>query len=355
MPRLVSPDPEPISVGELATFLGGRLIAGDPQRLIHRIAPTDRAGPGDVTFVTNRRYLGALIDSGAEAVILGDEADVPSPPTMAVIVVDAPYVAFARTAQRLSPGPPRPAPGLHPTAVVDPTALLGRDVAAGPHVYIGPRAQVGDRVVLHAGVHLEVDCKVGNDTVLYNRVVVRHGCRMGARCIVHPGAVIGADGFGFARATEGPVKIPQMGRVTIEDDVEIGANATIDRGTFDDTFVGRGAKIDNLVQVGHNVRIGPGCILVAQSGVAGSSELEAKAVLGAQSGVSGHLTVGAGATVYGQAGVMKDVPAGASVAGSPAEPRTAFFRSILLIRKLDGWGERVRELERAVRALKDRL
>ena len=340
------------TVADLAAALGGRL-SGDGDRPLTGVAPVETAGPGHVTFVTNPRYLAKLPASRAAAVILASEnVNAARPPDMAAILVEDPHSAFAKAAQRLLPSPPRPPVGVHASAVIDPKARLERGVAVGPLTYVGPDAHVGADAVLHAGVHIEAGAHIGAASVLYNRVVVRHGCRIGARCVVHPGAVIGADGFGFARPADGlPLKIPQVGRVIIEDDVEIGANTTIDRGTFDDTRVGRGAKLDNLIQVGHNVSIGEGCILVAQSGVAGSSRIEAGAALGAQAGVSGHITVGAGATVYGQAGVIKDVPPGAAVAGTPAEPRGAFFRAVSRIRKLDGWGERVRELERAVKAL----
>lgn len=345
-----------VTVGELAAYLGGRLTdalgrAADPEIVIRRLSPPDRAGPDAVAVVSAARHL-AVLSADAGAVITSSAvAARPSRFGGPFILVDDPYLAFARTAQRLHPPPPRPPPGVHPQAFVDPSAFLGAGVAVGPMAYVGRRARLEDHAVLYPGAHVEEDSAIGAGTVLYNNVTVRHGCRIGARCIVHPGVVIGADGFGYARTVDGPTKIPHVGGVMIEDDVEIGANTTIDRGTFEDTRVGRGAKLDNLVQVGHNVVIGPGCILVAQCGVAGSSRIESGAVLGAQSGVSGHLTVGRGATVYGQAGVMRDVGPGEQVAGAPAQPRTSFFRAVLRVRKLDGWAERVRQLERAVRGL----
>ncbi|MEM7675121.1 MAG: UDP-3-O-(3-hydroxymyristoyl)glucosamine N-acyltransferase [Myxococcota bacterium] len=341
----------PLTIAQLAELVEGRCVGGDPARTIRSIEPTPVAGPHSVTFLTDPRYREILSKSSAAAVILTEADLVARPEPMTAIVVPDAYLGFARAAQQLAPLPPRPAPGMHPSAVVDAGAEIGPDAAIGPLVYVGPGAMIGARAVLHAGVHVEQNARVGPDSIVYNRVVIRHGCRIGARCILHPGVVIGADGFGFARPPSGgAVKIPQVGAVDVADDVEIGANATIDRGTFGDTRIGRGAKIDNLVQVGHNVSIGAGAILVAQSGVAGSSKLEDGAVLGAQSGVSGHLVVGAGATVYGQAGVMRDIPAGAKVAGTPAEDRTSFFRSISRLRKLDSWVERVRQLERALSA-----
>ncbi|MEL6210493.1 MAG: UDP-3-O-(3-hydroxymyristoyl)glucosamine N-acyltransferase, partial [Pseudomonadota bacterium] len=343
-------------------LLEGRCVGGDPDRVIRSIAPTSVAGPASVTFLTSPRYRDALSKSTAAAVILAESDLVYRPASMVAIVVSNASIGFARAAQRLSPRPPQPAEGVHSSAVVEGSARLEAGVAVGPLAYVGPRAVIGARAVLHAGAQVEQGATIGPDSIVYNRAVIRHGCRIGARCIVHPGAVIGADGFGFAGGTTGgsggatidPIKIPQVGGVEIEDDVEIGANATVDRGTFADTRIGRGAKIDNLVQVGHNASIGAGAILVAQSGVAGSSVLEDGVVLGAQSGISGHLVVGARAVVYGQAGVMRDVPAGAKVAGTPAEDRTSFFRSISRLRKLDSLVERVRELERAFSALTNR-
>ncbi len=328
---------------------------GDRQKVLRRVAPPRSAGPDALTFVSDRRYLLHLSNTAAGAVLLPRGVSVPDgrPVGLSVLFVEDAYRAFARAAQWLQPPPPRPTVGIHTTAIIDGRATLGLSAAVGPLVYVGPGAQIGARTVLHVGVHVEADAVVGDDCVLYNRVVVRHGCRIGARCIIQPGAVIGGDGFGFAPdpSPSGPVKIPHVGGVIIEDDVEIGANATVDRGTFDDTRIGRGTKIDNLVMVAHNVRVGPGCILVAQSGVAGSSRLNDGVILGAQSGVAGHLTVGDRATVYGQAGVMRDVAAGSRVAGTPAEPVKSFFRTISRLRKLDGWARRVRELEQAVKAL----
>ena len=343
-----------LSLTDVAALVGGRVVGGAPSRRVTRVAPTHDAGTDAITFITDARYLAVLERSAAAAVLLAPvHLSGARPADMAAIVVEDPYLALAQVAQRLAPQPPRPV-GVHRTAEIDPTADVAADVAIGPFVYVGPRAKIGAGAVLYAGVHVEADARIGAATILFDHVVVRHACQVGDRCTLHPGVVVGADGFGFARRDGAPAKIPQVGIAVLEDDVEVGANATIDRATFGETRVGRGTKIDNLVQIGHNARVGEGCILVAQSGIAGSSRLEDGAILGAQSGVSGHLTIGARATVYGQAGVMRDVPSGATVAGTPAEDRASFFRGVLRIRKLDEWVERVRELERAVRALTER-
>lgn len=342
------------TVREIAELVGGRLISGDPGRRVWRIMPTDQADEDAVTFVTKPRYFAKLASTRAAAVMLSPEilsrSDVRIPIGVAVIGVDEPYLAFARAAQALAARVPHPE-GIHAFAVVDQTAHVGRGVAIGPFVHVGPGAEIGDGAVLHPGVHVEANAKVGPGTILYNHVVIRHGCVVGAQCILHPGVVIGSDGFGFARRQdpgERPqhVKIPQAGNVLIEDEVEIGANSCVDRAALGTTRIGEGTKIDNLVQIGHNVEVGRGCILVAQSGVAGSSRLGDDVILGAQAGISGHIDVGEGAVIFGQSGVMDDVPPQAGVMGSPAVSQGEHFRRIVRVGKLEALFRRVKNLER---------
>jgi UDP-3-O-[3-hydroxymyristoyl] glucosamine N-acyltransferase len=325
---------------------------------------TEDAVEDAVTFVTKPKYFEQLAKTRAGAVMLCPEFltrdEVSIPAAVAVIAVARPYVAFARAAQALARRVPAPV-GIHRSAVIEEGAILGRDVAIGPFVYVGSGARVGDGAVLYAGVHVEAHAEVGAGSVLYNHVVIRHGCLVGARCILHPGVVIGSDGFGFAQdgcresaGGEGDgapvqhVKIPQLGDVRVEDEVEIGANSCVDRAALGTTRIGAGTKIDNLVQVGHNVQIGPGCILVAQSGVAGSSRLGRSVILGAQSGISGHVEVGDHATVYGQSGVMENVAPGGRVMGSPSTSQAEHFRNVVLVAKLDSLYRRVKKLERAL-------
>jgi UDP-3-O-[3-hydroxymyristoyl] glucosamine N-acyltransferase len=245
----------------------------------------------------------------------------------------------------------RPAPGVHATAVVSPEAELGPEVAVGPHCVVEAGARLGARVVLGAGCYVGRDAQIGDDTWLWPRVVVRDECVLGARCIVHPGAVIGGDGFGFAFDQGRYHKVPQVGNVVVGDDVEIGANACIDRATTDSTRIGDGSKIDNLVQIGHNVVVGPHCIIVAQVGIAGSTELEDHVTLGGQAGLVGHIKVGAGAMVGAQSGVTKSVPAETIVTGYPAVPHTAWKRLYAFLQKLPQLFQRTRELERRVEAI----
>lgn len=352
--------PFDIAVGALAERLGGRVVRGDPDVRVRRVMPTDLAEPDALTFVTKAKYVGALAKTQAAAVMLTPamaETEVANIPEAVVIVeVERPYVAYARAAQALAGRTPAPE-GWHPSAVVEAGADVSKEASLGPFVFVGAGAVVGPGAVLFPGVHVHAEAQVGAGSVLYDNVVVRHGCAVGARCILHPGVVIGADGFGFAQEP-GPdgvehVKIPQLGDVVVEDDVEIGANTCVDRGALGTTHIGRGSKIDNLVQIGHNVEIGAGAILVAQSGVAGSSRLGKEVILGAQCGISGHLKIGDRALVHGQAGVMDDLDDGAVVVGAPAVDKREFFKSVVRTRKLGDLFDRVKELERRLAAQED--
>ena len=348
----------PMTINELASIVGGRVISGDPALSVHRVMPIEAAADDAITFVTKPKYL-AHLESTRAVALLADPAmlsqdGVVVPERLAVIGVEHPYVAFAKVAQALADEVPRPL-GVHPSAAIDPGATIGADVAIGPFVYVGPGACIGEGAVLYPGVHVCDGARVGAGSVLYNHVVIRHGCRVGERCILHAGVVIGSDGFGFAQELAGSdlrhVKIPQVGHVVIEDDVEIGANSCVDRGTLGATRVGAQTKIDNLVQVGHNVQIGAKSILVAQSGVAGSSKLGEATILGAQSGISGHIELGANVMVYGQSGVMQNLEAGDKVCGTPAVPVKEFFRNVVRVGKLEALVARVKKLERALEKL----
>jgi UDP-3-O-[3-hydroxymyristoyl] glucosamine N-acyltransferase len=259
-----------------------------------------------------------------------DVAD--APPGMALLVHKNPYLGYALAAEALYP-PPSRRTRMHASAVIDESAIIGLGCDIGPGAVIGPRAEIGARtligpnVVIGRGVILGSDCRIASGASITHALI-------GNRVAIYPGARIGQDGFGYAFGSDGFVKVPQLGRVIIEDNVEIGANTTIDRGAGPDTFIGKGSIIDNLVQIAHNVHIGPGSILVAQSGVAGSSRLGAGAVLAAQAGVAGHLHIGAGSRVAAKSGVMRDVPEKTDVCGSPAVPNRQFFRQTAWLEKM---------------------
>ena len=334
------------TLGELAEALGATL-EGDPRRVVTGVAPLQSAGPDQVSFVTNARYHDAAKVSRAGAFVAGaDAAGLPAP----VLRVRAPQQALVDLLNLFHP-PAAVVPGVHPSAViaadarVDPTAAVAAHAVVDAGARIGPRVRVGPLVYVGGGV------EIGEDSVLGAHVVVLAGVRLGRRVVVHPGAVLGADGFGFAFDGAQHRKIPQTGSVLIEDDVEIGANTTIDRATFGDTIVRRGTKIDNLVQIGHNVEVGEHSILVAQVGISGSSRLGRGVVLAGQVGVADHVTIGDGALVGAQAGVPSSLDAGGKFLGTPARPILEAKRIMAAEAKLPELLRRVRALERRLAAL----
>ena len=275
------------TLAELAIELGGAVV-GDGAVVIRGVAGIREALPGDLTFLANARYESHLTETRASAVICDRQ---PRECAIPMLQVDNPYLAFQQAVRVFRPDLHRPAPGVHPTAVIAPDAVLGEDVSIGPYCVIESGARLGARAVVMAGGYIGGRAEVGEASFLYPRVVIREECVIGARCILHAGVVIGADGFGFAFDVGRYHKVPQVGNVVIGDDVEIGANSCVDRATTDSTRIGDGSKLDNLVQIGHNVNIGRHCIVVAQVGIAGSTELEDYVTLGGQAGIAGHLRI----------------------------------------------------------------
>jgi UDP-3-O-[3-hydroxymyristoyl] glucosamine N-acyltransferase len=307
------------------------------------IKPLDQAGPDDLSFVAHPRYRRAAETSRAAGLIVGEEGIAPG---RNLILVKNPYAALA-AAMGLFYAEARPAPGISPQALLGEGTRLGRDVSIGPFVVTGRGCSIGDRSALMPGVVLGDEVRLGEDSILHAGVVVYSRSVLGARVIVHASSVIGSDGFGYAEAGGGRTKIPQVGNVVIEDDVEIGACTTIDRATFGSTIVGRGAKIDNLVQIGHNVTIGEDTVLVAQSGIAGSTRLGRGVILAGQSGAAGHLSIGDRSVVGAKSAVLQDVPPGSFVVGHPAADHREWKRSQAALRRLPGLLRAVARLERA--------
>ncbi len=335
---------------ELAARLGCEL-RGDGDVEITGVAGIEEAGPGDLTFLANRRYVPLLATTRAAAVIVGPKREAPLP----CLVSDNPYLTFARAVALVRPRP-QPAPGVDPSARVDPTAELSPDVHVGALAVVGPGVRVGARSVIHPQVVLSEGVEVGEDCVLHSAVQVREHCRLGHRVIVQNGAIIGADGFGFARDGEGRYhKFPQVGIVVIEDDVEIGALTAVDRAALGETRIARGCKLDNLVQIGHSVTVGEHTVLAGQVGIAGSSHVGKGATLAGQVGVAGHLTIGDGAIATAQTGIPSSIEAGQVVSGYPAIDNRSWLRSSAVFVKLPDLQKRVRELERRIEALADRL
>lgn len=338
------------TLAELAAELGGTVV-GDGSVRIQGVAGIREAQPGDLTFLANSRYDGYLQDTRAAAVICSRE---PREARVPLLQVDNPYLAFQRAVRLFRPELYQPLPGVHPSAVVSPAATLGEGASVGAHCVVEAGARVGARAVLMPGCYLGVQASVGDDSLLYPHVVVREECVVGDRCILHPGVVIGADGFGFAFDAGRYHKVPQVGNVVVGNDVEIGANTTVDRATTDATRIGDGTKIDNLVQIGHNVVIGRHCIIVAQVGISGSTELEDHVTLGGQSGLVGHIRLGRGSQVGAQSGVSKSVPAGATVFGSPAAPLAFVKRLNAYLQRLPQLFDRAKQLEERVNKLEQK-
>jgi UDP-3-O-[3-hydroxymyristoyl] glucosamine N-acyltransferase len=329
------------TLGELAAEVGGRVI-GDEGRPIEGIRTLEAAGPADLSFLTGTRYLAAARASRAGAVLVARETDGLGADQL---VVAKPSLALSRLLDRFHPRVP-PAPGIHPTAVVAADAEVAGDAEVGPYAVIGRGARIGAGVVVGAHVVVGDGCEVGDGSVLHPHVVLYRRTRLGDRVEVHAGVVLGADGFGYATDRGVHHKIPQVGDVDVGDDVEIGALSAIDRALLGTTRVGAGTKIDNLVQVGHNVEIGPASILCGQAGVAGSARLGAGVVLAGQVGVAGHLTVGDGVQVASKSAVYDSVEPGSAVAGVPAGPIGRWRRQQALLRRLEDLFRRVRLLEK---------
>ncbi|NTV10257.1 MAG: UDP-3-O-(3-hydroxymyristoyl)glucosamine N-acyltransferase [Zoogloea sp.] len=330
------------TLGALVAQLGGDLI-GDPALEISRIASLENATAGDIAFLSNPKLQPQLDASGASAFILGpDAAGLTDRPR---IVTRNPYLYFARTAQVLNP-PKSAAVGVHPSAVVD--SALPATVSVGPHVSIGRDCMIGEGVVIGPGCHLGDRVVIGAGSRLNAHVVIYDGCLIGERAIVHSGAVIGADGFGFARDADGSwVKIPQIGRVVIGNDVEIGANTTIDRGALDDTVIADGVKLDNLIQVAHNVHIGMHTAMAGQSGIAGSSRIGARCMIAGQAGISGHLKVGDDIVVSAATVIAKSVDKPGMYTGMlPQMPHGDWVKNFAHLRRLDSMADRIRQLEK---------
>ena len=321
----------PHALTDIAAAAEG-IVAPPMERMFAGVGPLQSAGPDQVSFLDNRRYVVALEHTMAGAVIVHPEMRDRVPPGTIAIVTTATYEGWARVAALFHPIAP-PCPGIHPSAVVDKEAQVDASAEIGPYVVIEARAEigagcrVGPFVSIGKGVTLGRDCRIGAHASLSHAL-------LGSRVYVYPGARIGQEGFSFAVTKTGFLSVPQLGRVILEDDVEVGANTTIDRGSTRDTVIGAGTRIDNLVQIGHNVQLGRCCIIVAQVGIAGSTVLEDFVQVGGQAAMAGHLRIGRGSQIGAQAGVIADAAAGSILLGSPAQPRKEFFRQVATLKRM---------------------
>ncbi len=323
----------PFSLRQLADLAAAVPDAGaDGERLFHDVAPLDKAGPGDVSFLDNPRYLNQFKESAAGACVVHKKFSGHAPGGMITLVSDRPYRSYALIAQAFYEDP-APEGARHGSAQIDDTAKLGRNVDVGPGAVIGRGAIIGERVRIGANTVIGPCVVVSDDCDIGANATLTH-CEIGARTLIHPGVRIGQRGFGFDMAPDGHLDVPQLGCVLIGEDVEIGANSTVDRGAGPDTIIGDGCKIDNLVQIGHNVQLGRGCVIIAQAGLSGSAQLEDLVVIAGQAGVAGHIKIGAGTQLAARSGLMRDAPAGSRMAGNPAIPAREFFRQFALLSKL---------------------
>ena len=336
-----------MKLSEIAARLGCDL-AGDPEIEITGVAGMEHAGPGDLTFLANPKYAHKVKHTRAGAILVAEPV---RDAAIASLVSRNPYLDFAR-ALELFYQPPRPAPGIHPLASIAPTATIGECPSIGPFAVVGERVRIGRNAVLHPHVVVYEGAQIGDDFLAHSHAVVREFCQVGSRVVLQNGAVVGGDGFGFAKRADGThYKIVQSGVTVIEDDVEVQSLTSVDRATVGETRVKRGAKIDSLVQIGHACVVGEDNIICAQTGLAGSSILERNVLLAGQVGVSGHLTVHQDAIVYAQSGIGGDVPAGARISGSPAFAANEWLRAITAFPKLPELLKTVRELKKRIEQL----
>ncbi|NIA16468.1 MAG: UDP-3-O-(3-hydroxymyristoyl)glucosamine N-acyltransferase [Nitrospiraceae bacterium] len=340
------------SVGEIAKLVGGTVI-GDAGIRITGVNGIKQASSGDLSFIGSPQYLPFLETTGASALLVTDDV---TSVERTLIRVDRPYLSFLQVLQQCATeeGIPHPV-GIHATAVIGQNVTLGRDVALDAHVRIADGCTLGDGVVVYANSYVGNSCNIGEETVIYPNVTLREGVSVGARCIIHAGAVLGSDGFGFAPMGGKLFKVPQVGTVVLGDDVEIGTNSAVDRATFGRTVIGNGTKIDNLVQIAHNVEIGEHTVISGMTGIAGSTTIGAGVTIAAQVGVVDHVEIGDGATIAGRSGVATSVKPGQVVSGFPATDHKLDMRILASLRRLPDMAPRVRRLERRIQELEEQL
>lgn len=333
---------------EIAAIIDGEIV-GDKNTVVTGICGIKEAGKGDLTFVANSRYVSLMNHTKASAIITSKDVESAPKP---IIRTENPSIAFAKMVSLMAPNEAKRPKGIHPTAVIGEKVKIGRNVAIQAYVVIEDNVEIKDNTILYAGAYVGHHAKIGRDCAIYPYVIIRERVAIGNRVIIHGGTVIGSDGFGFSTVKGVHKRIPQIGSVIIEDDVEIGANVTIDRARFDKTLIKKGTKIDNLVQIAHNVVVGEHSIIVAQSGISGSTTIGNNVTLAGQSGIIGHVSVGDNVVVAARAGVTKSIPPNACVSGFPAKPHSVAKRINACVQNLPDLYKKVRALEEEIKELK---
>jgi UDP-3-O-[3-hydroxymyristoyl] glucosamine N-acyltransferase len=334
-----------ITIEKICEIIGADVPPNAENVKITGLADIENAGAGDLTFISNPKYKHFLASTKADAVIHGK--DTPVPETVISLAVEDPYFAFFKMLEFFNTRTPKDiAQGIHPSAVIDSEALIGENVSIGACASIGPGVKIGNGTTIGPGSAILKNTIIGQNCILYPNVTVMDGVKIGDRVILHSGVVIGSDGFGFVPHGGGLHKIPQIGTVVLGDDVEIGSNSCIDRAAFGETVVGNGTKIDNLVQLGHNVRIGQYTVIASQAGISGSTTVGSGVKIGGQAGFAGHLDIGSGSSIGAQAGVTKDVPGGETVSGYPAKNHMKAMRLEAALRSLPYLIKKVKKLEK---------
>ena len=339
-----------VKLAEIAEWIGA-IVDGDASIEITGLAKIEEAQSGQLSFIANPKYIKHVETTQASAVLVDE--DFPAS-DVTLLRIKNPYFAFLKLAKRFYQQAPQIDKGVHESAVIGKGAVLGTDVAVGPFVFIGKDCQIGDNAIIFPGVFIGDHCKIGNNCLIYSNVSIREQCRVGNNCIIHPGAVIGSDGFGYAFEDGRYHKLPQMGNVVIEDDVEIGANVAIDRATMGETRIGQGTKLDNLIQIAHNVEIGKHTAVAAQVGISGSTKVGNWVMIGGQAGLVGHIKLNDKAKIGAQAGVTKSVDEDQFVTGYPARPFRTEMREQASLARLPELLRQFRQLQKKVKELEDK-
>ena len=338
---------------QIAELIQGR-VEGDPNATIHTFAKIEEGKPGAISFLSNSKYTNYIYDTESSVVLVDEALELERPVKATLIRVKSAYEAVAKLLQMYDSMKPKKV-GISSLAFIDPSAKVGENCYIGPFVAIGPNVTIGDGCVLHPHVTIGENASVGNNTEIYSNAVIYHHCKVGNNCILHAGCVVGADGFGFAPGADGYDKIPQIGIVTIEDNVEIGANTCIDRSTMGSTYVRKGVKLDNLVQIAHNTDIGENTVMSSQVGVAGSTKVGKWCMFGGQVGISGHITIGNNVKLGAQSGVPGSLKDGEALMGTPPIPQTNYFRSSAIFRRLPDVYRQINEMQKTIDELQAKL